>query len=408
MNRLCVFAILLVLVITAVGCRIDTGPIQTVPDFAGTIYEVIPLDNQDAYGQILVENQVDDYIDKYLLTINTDTHIYEQISNDLHPVDFDFLESRQQVQIWFSGPILESFPMRGTAQQVVVTESPPPTYKQLAEHWAPVWWQDTDEDDYRADYITNIDFDGDWDTLNNWENLPNFELKAYIYYWVVETFTHWFIGYADYHPRDWSDDITAPFDQHENDIEGCLLVIKKSGGRFGQFILALTRAHENFYSYIDYDSPLSKLVIDGNEDIDGDVEFDGHNIYMYVSAEGHAVYADRRWEDNDFPSDDGVVYRYTGNAEEPENDNDRNVGYDLVYIGELWERRYDPLIFYDFGSLRGDNHGENKAHAPWRWDDQDDGDIAADQLFIDPAYLVEYYHDGLGDFSREYIFQFSK
>ncbi|UCC17162.1 MAG: hypothetical protein JSU58_01030, partial [Dehalococcoidales bacterium] len=97
-----------------------------------------------------------------------------------------------------------------------------------------------------------------------------------------------------------------------------------------------------------------------------------------------------------------------GQAEEPENGNDRNVGYDLKYIGELWDRRDDPLTFYDFGSLRGDNYGENKAHAPWRWDDKDDGNVRADQLFFDPAYLVGYYHDGLGDFSYIYVSQFSR
>ncbi|MFC1946436.1 DUF3221 domain-containing protein [Chloroflexota bacterium] len=406
MKRYGVFALLLILVITVIGCRVDTEPLQNMPDFIGTISEVNPFNKQDAYGQILVEKKVDDYIDKYILTITKDSQLYEKIGDDLHSIDFDFLESQQQVQIWFSGPIMESFPMQGTAGQVVVTESAPPTHRQLAEYWAPVWWQDTDEDDFRADYITNIDFDGDWDTLNNWENFPNFELKAYIYYWVVETLTHWFIGYADYHPRDWSDDITAPLDQHENDMEGCLLVIKKAGGRFGQFVLVLTRAHEHFYSYKDYDDPVSKLVIDGNEDIDGDVEFDGHNLHIYVGAEGHAVYGDRRWEDKGFPSDDGVVYRYTGQAEEPENGNDRNVGYDLIYISDLWEKRNDIELFPEFGVFSGDNHGENKAHAPWRWDDKDDGKVRADQLFTDPAYLVEYYHDGLGDFSYIYVFQF--
>jgi len=102
------------------------------------------------------------------------------------------------------------------------------------------------------------------------------------------------------------------------------------------------------------------------------------------------------------------VYKYTGQAEEPENGNDRYVGYDLINIGDLWEKRYDTELFPEFGVFRGDNHGENKAHAPWRWDDQDDGNVRSDQLFIDPAYLVGYYHDGLGDFSYIYVSQFSR
>jgi len=101
-----------------------------------------------------------------------------------------------------------------------------------------------------------------------------------------------------------------------------------------------------------------------------------------------------------------VVYRYTGQAEEPQNGNDRNVGYDLIDIGELWEKRHDTDIFYEFGTFRGDDFGENKAHAPWRWDDKDDGEVGADHFFVDPAYLVDYYHDGLGNFSHDYIIQF--
>jgi len=277
---------------------------------------------------------------------------------------------------------------------------------ELATYWAPVWYQDTDSTDYDADYITNFDFDGDWNPLNNWDNLPQFELNAYIYYWVDETMTHWFIGYADFHPRDWSDDITAPLDQHENDMEGCLLVIQKDEVYYGQFVLMITRAHEDLYSYKDYDSPLSNTVREGHEDIDGDVEFETHNPHIYVKAEGHAVYGDLRWEEKGFPSGDGVVYRYTGQAEEPQNGNDRNVGYDLVYIGELWEKRHDSDIFYMFGTFRGDDWGKNKAHAPWRWDDKDDGEVYADQFFVDPAYLVDYYHDGLGNFSHDYIIRF--
>jgi len=122
MKRLYVFEILLILAILVVGCEIDPEPVQTVPDFSGTISEVILLDNQDAYGQILVENQVDDYIDKYILTINNDTQLYEKIGSDLQSVGFNFLEVGQQVETWFSGPIMESYPMQATASQVVIIE----------------------------------------------------------------------------------------------------------------------------------------------------------------------------------------------------------------------------------------------------------------------------------------------
>ncbi|MFC1945823.1 DUF3221 domain-containing protein [Chloroflexota bacterium] len=400
-------AILLILVtFVAVGCTSAPEALETEPDFTGFITEIYPLQKKGMLGQFLVEAPAKNIIDKYMVTIKDNTWIFKQNGDERPQVAFEALEIGQQVQIWFSGAIMESFPMQGTAQQVVIIKSPEISHRQIAEYWAPVWWQDTDDGNFRADYITNIDFDGDWDPLNNWNNLPKFKLNAYIYYWIVETTTHWFVGYADFHPRDWSDDITAPWDQHENDLEGCLLVILKDGGSYGQFVLMITRAHENFYSYKDYDSPLSNMISEGHEDIDGDVEFEGHNPHIYVKAEGHAVYGDLRWESDDFPSEDGVVYRYTGQAEEPQHGNDRNVGYNLAYIGDLWDKRNDSDIFYEFGVFRGDDYGENKAHAPWRWDDNDDGEIDAYQFFLAPAYLVDYYHDGLGKFSHDYIFQF--
>ena len=389
--------------VTVVGC---TSALDNEPDFAGVITEIQPIGEKGAPGQILVEAPADNFIDKYVVTIKDETQLFEQIGGERGQVTFDVLEIEQQVQIWFKGPVMESFPMQATAQQVVISAYPERSHLQLAEYWAPVWWQDTDDDNFQADFITNFDFDGDWDPLNNWDNLLQFELDAYIYYWVTETTTHWFIGYAAFHPRDWSDDITAPWDQHENDMEGCLLVIRKGGGSYGQFVLMITRAHDDFYSYKDYDSPLSEMVGTEHEDIDGDIQFETNHPYVYLKAEGHAVYGDLRWEEEGFPGGDGVVYRYTGQAGEPQHGDDRNVGYDLVYIGELWEKRYDTDIFYEFGAFRGDNYGENKAHAPWQWDDKDDGEVQADQFFIDPAYLVDYYHDGLGNFSHDYIARF--
>jgi hypothetical protein len=401
-----IIGLLLALMIVTLGCTSSPNVPENKPDFTGLIIAVNPDRENDTLVQILVEPLNTESVNKYIVTIDEETEIFEQYGEDRYHIAFEALETEQQVEIWFSESVRESIPMQVTAQQVVITSLIQPSHFQLAEYWAPIWWQDTDDDAFRADYITNFNFDGDWNPTNNWNNLPNFELKAYIYYWIVETTTHWFIGYADFHPRDWSDDITALLDQHENDMEGCILVIQKNHRSYGQFILMITRVHENFYSYTDNDSLPSSNIRNGNEDIDGDVEFESYHPYIYIKAEGHAVYGDLRWEHNDFPGGDGVIYRYTGQAEEPDNGNDRNVGYDLINIDELWTKRYDPEIFYQFGIFKGDDWGNNKAKAPWGWDDKDDGEVYTDQFFTDPAYLVDYYHEGFGDFSHDYVFQF--
>src|ERR1700704_2889032 len=76
--------------------------------------------------------------------------------------------------------------------------------REVAARFAPVFYQALG-DKPRSDYITNFDFDGDWVGDNNWEHLDDkeFPLRAYIYYSVSETRTHYFIHYAVFHPRDY-------------------------------------------------------------------------------------------------------------------------------------------------------------------------------------------------------------
>lgn len=288
-------------------------------------------------------------------------------------------------------------------------------YESLAKYWAPIVMQDTSSDNYRADYITCYTYDGDYAATNNWDNLDNYPLKAYLYYWVVETETNYFIGYAVFHPRDWSSSLPW-IDEHENDLEGVLICVQKDGG-YGKFLVMETIAHINFYSYKDYDSYPSSNVTDGNEDIDGDVEFltvsagdslnqsgvwCGEHPYIYVEGEGHAIYGDKRWENSGFPDGDGIVYYPTGIAEEPDSGNDNFCGYALIPIDDLWNRRYDSEIFSSYGTFDKDN-GAGEAHAPWAWDDSDDGECYPPDFFDDPAYLVDYYHNGLGNFSHVYV-----
>lgn len=76
----------------------------------------------------------------------------------------------------------------------------------VVKRWAPVLFQDTFPGTFfvPGDYITNFNFDGDYDGTNNWNNvdLPGAVLKAHVYYSHVETLTHHFIGYYFHHPQD--------------------------------------------------------------------------------------------------------------------------------------------------------------------------------------------------------------
>ncbi|SDG46731.1 hypothetical protein SAMN05216553_108205 [Lentzea fradiae] len=269
----------------------------------------------------------------------------------------------------------------------------------LAFHWAPVHHQDTDSSDHDADYLSTVDFDGDWKTRDNWENQPQTaKLTGAAYYSVAETATHWFIIYAFYHPRDW-DDQPDPFGTrtHENDLEGVLLAVRRDTG-FGTLEAAVTVAHSDFYSYVPAGSPYRT----GAETVDGTLLLVDGRPATWQEAKGHGLY---RWDGKEFPGGDGVVYRPAATGGVPTSGNDRNVGYRLVDVLEpdgLWARRGNAETFASFGTFRGDNGKANAAHAPWGWDDKDDGPIYRGYLATDPALLVDRYFSNKGDFSLTY------
>src|SRR5262245_30564151 len=75
----------------------------------------------------------------------------------------------------------------------------------IALRWAPIHQQDVDQTGSHAlggasDYISRVDYDGDWTGRNDWDNAGRFALAAHGYYSVVETSSHWFIVYMFFHP----------------------------------------------------------------------------------------------------------------------------------------------------------------------------------------------------------------
>ncbi|MGH3736924.1 MAG: hypothetical protein ACRDT6_15135 [Micromonosporaceae bacterium] len=280
------------------------------------------------------------------------------------------------------------------------------TTAELAYRWAPVHYQDTDSSDYDADYLTRIDFDGDWNTLDNWEAQDDSvsRLTAWVYYSVVSTSTHWFIGYGFYHPRDWCEGRVAGL-AHENDMEGVLLTVRRDGSAYGTFEAMVTVSHIDFYSY----TPGSSSYTNGREDIDGRVRMQSYGGYLrpttYQEAKGHGCRAYPGYN----PGGDGVVYYPSSStAEVPSSGTDQFVRYRLTNVfatSGLWAHRYHSATFASWGTFRGDNGTNNAAHAPWGWDDHNDGsDLPRGLLATDPAKLVSTYFGNEGSFSRTYTY----
>jgi hypothetical protein len=109
------------LVLALTGCASNTEPIETESDFTGFITDVQAGQAKDITGRISVESHADKIVSKYVITVNKDTAIFRQDGSNYNKAEFKELEARQWVKIWFTGPVLESWPMQATALQIVIT-----------------------------------------------------------------------------------------------------------------------------------------------------------------------------------------------------------------------------------------------------------------------------------------------
>ncbi len=329
---------------------------------------------------------------------------------------------------------------------------------QIAARFAPVFHQAFGSSP-RFDYITRVDFDGDWRGDNNWDNVADEgrTLGATVYFNVSESVTHYFIHYAVFHPRDYKggsvrgvvlsqilrEGATRHGDYdptglaeaavlaHENDMEGALVVVEKAAGLFGstRVVYVETLAHNQFFRY-----PVERRLFGRRE---GRALVEDEHPVLYIEPKGHGIEA-FHGEDQLEGSTGVVVYRYTGESAAPTgfsgSGGTEEVGYDLVSMAEtLWpfaRDQYDELYggAFDYsrwtvevlnaddrvvvrevtlgevGSLfRGSVGGRNMARPPWGWYDQDEPDRRQGEWFLAPAETVKRHFDLGGDFSTTYL-----
>lgn len=330
--------------------------------------------------------------------------------------------------------------LRGPAVVEIEDALPP-----LVRRFAPVLRQDT-AGGGDQDWITAVDFDGDWIGTNNWqsqgetrEGRRRFPHRATVYASSVETRSHAFLVYAWFHPRDWSEGLLqgqgfrsflskvtfgkVPDSAHENDLEGALVVVEK--GPDPRVVLVETVYHRVYLKY-----PLDEgLRLKRGEARPGLRLHEARPVLM-IQSHGHGVEA---WDGEAFPGrhDDGVVYLPGDRAGDPEDHPEvgrdalfeadrggrvRQVPYRLVPLRTtLWARaqggesalwgeatRYPGYHPGLLGSkFRGDDYGKNAANAPWGWSDQD-SDVPAGALVFDPAGMVAAQFEVPPGFSRQY------
>ncbi|MDF1698792.1 MAG: T9SS type A sorting domain-containing protein [Saprospiraceae bacterium] len=288
-----------------------------------------------------------------------------------------------------------------------------PTIRHIAE---------LDEDNSaggRADLITAVNYDGDWDATNNWENLANYisgnpnthdELDPKVYYSVVWTDVAWVITYGFYHPRDWSLDTGAccssegiiSGDNHENDFEGTILVVsridKSPGITKNQVIGGFTISHHDLLRYtsinvvpgvfIDNRTHAVELNLDLNACIESDGDINCDNCISYNTD--HIVYT-LNTDDNPFVNADTSVNHgdfLTGTGE-----------YELDNIfgnnsESLWAKKDEALVFNgdkfaSSGNSDCTQYGGD-ASAPWGWEQLKYSNAEVKELICQSFFDVQY------------------
>lgn len=260
----------------------------------------------------------------------------------------------------------------------------------------------------RGDFVTAVNYDGDWACDNNWDGIKNNPLNAVVYWTVQRTETHWLIGYYFYHPRD---DGEFAFDRHENDLEGIMIAAPISKTGFTKPVVMYTEGHGGVPFF--FESPLS--ILPGSHR-DGGLELDGDRPVIYItpngiirccghsieSAKGHTTYA--------YVGNNGIRYYHGGIAEEPatyKGKYEKNpCSYELRNLQEVFDRRNGPYgdgcTFGNYGSFRGKKYGENRANPPWNWQNKKSPYMLRGSFLSDPAWTMARAVSGLESFSETY------
>ncbi len=356
-----------------------------------------------------------------------------------------------QCRLWWAAAWLTGWLVWGVADAPLASgRTPSPGFNAdlaLAARYAPIFYQGLGETP-RFDYITNFDFDNDWRGDNNWQNAddPRFPLAAWVYFSVCETTTHFFIHYAVFHPRDWkggnrrgvvmSDlmrlgarygrkyDPTGVVDDlvlaHENDLEGCLVVVAKSRGQVReQVVFVESLAHNKFLRY----TP-------GTGQSSNSIRLEGQQPLLFIEPRGHGIEAYRGSQRQLRAAVKGVVrYEYTGQAEVPgDGEPPRRLGYALVPLETtLWARAqagrnetYGEQFNYGtrhitVGGKRraiwlgvlgsaflGTHGGRNMARPPWGWFDRNERQRPLGEWYFDPAATIKRHFQLGNNFSTSY------
>lgn len=312
----------------------------------------------------------------------------------------------------------------------------------VAMRYAPIIYQRVKENPH--DYFRAMDFDGDFNGRNNWDNSKSGSKKAYVYYDVKETSTHYYIHYSWFYARREASGLSPLrfITRHENDTAGVMVMVRKNAPRGRHVDLVVTADGWHMHAYSpdkgsrwDTKGGKESLGYSGNQHFIDEADHPAFDIerthaQVYVKARSHELSVYNGRDDRDaFEGDDGVVYFPTGTAEEPESTRDGMVGYALKPMQELLDQANDTKAFSKHNKLRFTNDlvlpkklsgkvgPNNSAYAPWAYghEELETGGNPRDRthdrvtvvengaMFFDPARVIASKYKVPGEFGRSYL-----
>jgi hypothetical protein len=233
------------------------------------------------------------------------------------------------------------------------------TNASLALHFAPIHYQDVNKKsgtgaNGHSDYIVPFNYDGDFNGRNNWDHLDAFPFTSSVQFSVAESTSHFFITYLFYHPRDWA---AGTADEHENDSESVVMMVRKDGSQFGVLEGLVTVYHEFWKSYT-AQSYMGKGPC--NPETPPAIVFELGRPRTYQEPEGHGVIG-CTVSTNCVKNDDGIRYVPSTVAGTPPNvipDGVQvTVNYSLTDMSPLIRHRWDSPTFVNANTFAGDSSG---------------------------------------------------
>ena len=305
---------------------------------------------------------------------------------------------------------------------------------QLITGWAPILYQNVTQAEGtgswgRGDFMTSFDYDGDFNGQNNWDNMDAHRLDAKMYAAITESTTHYFIYYTIYHPRSWIN--SSFYDEHENDAESAVFLVRKDGTQYGKLEAVITAFHSEGKVYRG-----SADVGDNPNNCAGRAGWRGcsttHALIttenydtrphpqLFMEAEGHGLAACPASANCGISNANMIRYVPSlqgGGQPLLPVQGTQTVGYQIIDLGDLYKRRFDRPTFQNASNMAGDESGscgdgptvvcgENKTNAIWSYGVSGTPECQNHGLGEDPASVFRaiFSFNGLTPPSSDYLF----